>query len=43
MFLVDFLKYVLSELNSFKDKYLITCGKSFEDYLKDRLLDSVNL
>ena len=27
----------------FEDKYLITCGKSFEDYLRDRLLDSVNL
>ena len=26
-----------------EDKYLITCGKSFEDYLRDRLLDSVNL
>ena len=27
----------------FENKYLITCGKSFEDYLRDRLLDSVNL
>ena len=27
----------------FEDKYLITCGKSYEDYLRDRLLDSVNL
>ena len=26
-----------------EDKYLITCGKSYEDYLRDRLLDSVNL
>ena len=26
-----------------EDKYLITCGKSFEDYFKDRLIDSVNL
>ena len=26
-----------------EDKYIITCGKSFEDYLRDRLLDSVNL
>ncbi len=26
-----------------EDKYLITCGKSFEDYLRDRLLDAVNL
>ena len=26
-----------------EDKYLITCGKSYEDYLRDRLLDAVNL
>jgi len=26
-----------------RDKYLITCNNSFEDYFKERLLDSVNL
>ena len=26
-----------------EDKYLVTCHSSFEDYLKDRLLDSINL
>ncbi len=25
------------------DKYLITCNNSFEDYFKERLLDSINL
>ena len=33
----------LFTLFKFENKYLITCGKSFEDYLRDRLLDSVNL
>ena len=26
-----------------KDKYLITCNSSFEDYFRERLLDSVNV
>ena len=26
-----------------EDKYLITCGKSFEDYLKNRLIDALEL
>ena len=26
-----------------KDKYLITCNSSFEDYFKERLLDAINL
>ena len=26
-----------------KDKILLTCNRSFEDYFKDRLLDSANL
>ena len=26
-----------------KDKYLITCNSSFEDYFKERLLDAANL
>ena len=26
-----------------KDKYIVTCNKSFEQYFKDRLADTVNL
>ena len=26
-----------------KDKYLVTCNSSFEDYFKDRLQDAINL
>ena len=26
-----------------KDKYIITCNSSFEDYFKERLLDAINL
>ena len=26
-----------------RDKYLITCNSSFEDYFKERLLDTINL
>ena len=26
-----------------KDKYLITCHSSFEDYFKDRLQDAIDL
>ena len=26
-----------------KDKYLVTCNKSFEQYFKDRLADIINL
>jgi heterotetrameric sarcosine oxidase gamma subunit len=26
-----------------KDKYIITCNRSFEDYFKDRLLDTANI
>ena len=26
-----------------KDKYLVTCHSSFEDYFKDRLQDAINL
>ena len=26
-----------------KDKYIISCNKSFENYFKERLLDSINL
>ena len=26
-----------------KDKYIITCNRSFEDYFKERLLDTANV
>ncbi len=26
-----------------KDRYIITCNKSFEDYFKERLIDAINL
>jgi len=26
-----------------KDRYIVTCNKSFEDYFKERLIDSINL
>ncbi len=26
-----------------KDRYIVTCNKSFEDYFKERLIDAINL